>query len=169
MRKRVVFVLFMLLAVAALLFIVSCPNELTEPGDQDDERGFTLEVVDKDDNLTLVLTPAVDQEIKVKIKLDDNTYLDTDSEDLEVAIKWFHKEEPATTLSTNDTYKVTEDSSNKTISVTVTIEDLGEGSWEVASKTIGVAMISVVDGADGVTTWIPATHNEDGGLKPSFS
>ena len=169
MRKRVVFVLFMLLAVAALLFIVSCPNELTEPGDQDDERGFTLEVVDKDDNLTLVLTPAVDQEIKVKIKLDDNTYLDTDSEDLEVAIKWLHKEEPATTLSTNDTYKVTEDRSNKTISVTVTIEDLGEGSWEVASKTIGLAMISVVDGADGVTTWIPATHNEDGGLKPSFS
>lgn len=169
MRKRVVFVLFMLLAVAALLFIVSCPNELTEPGDQDDERGFTLEVVDKDDNLTLVLTPAVDQEIKVKIKLDDNTYLDTDSEDLEVAIKWFHKEEPATTLSTNDTYKVTEDSSNKTISITVAVEDLGEATWEATTKTIGVAMISVVDGADGVTTWIPATHNEDGGLKPSFS
>lgn len=151
MRKRVVIVLFMLLAVAALLFIVSCPDEPPGTGGQDDERGFTLEVVDKDDNHTLVLTPAVDQEIKVKIKLDDNTYLDTNSEEFEITIKWFHKEEPATTLSTSDTYKVTEDSSNKTLSVTVIVEDLDEKTWEASEKIVTVSVISVVDGGDGVS------------------
>jgi hypothetical protein len=153
MRKRVVIVLFMLLAVAALLFIVSCPEEITEPRDQDEDE-LTIEsitIVDDGDGTTLVTLPAVGQTLKVKIKLSDDTYLDTDSDDIEITYKWFHKESPTITLSTDSLYEVTADSLDKIISVTVTVEDLGEDSWEATAKLVGISLISVVDGADGMT------------------
>ncbi len=154
MRKRVVFVLFMLLAVAALLFIVSCPEESTVPRDQEEDE-LTIEsitIVDKGDGVTLVTLPAVGQTLQVKIKLSDGTYVDTESDDIEITYKWFHKENSTITLSTDSFYEVTEDSQDKTIRVTVAVEELGEATWEAATKIVGISMISIVDGADGITT-----------------
>ncbi len=139
MRKRVVFVLFMLLAVAALLFIVSCPEESTAPRDEDEEE-LTIEsitVVDNGDGVTLITLPKVDQTLKAKIKLSDGTTNPTQ----EIAYKWFHKDEINTTLGNKATYIVTEGSVNKTLSLQVTVAGVGTATWEAASPVVVIASL----------------------------
>ncbi len=150
MRKRAVFVLFMLLAVAALLFIVSCPEESTAPRDEDEEE-LTIEsitVVDNGDGVTLITLPKVDQTLKAKIKLSDGTTNPTQ----EITYKWFHKDDINTTLGTKATYIVTAGSIGQTLSLQVTVAEVGSATWEAASPLIVISSLEVVDSKENPVT-----------------
>lgn len=150
MSKKLTIFLFMLLAVVALLFIVSCPEESTAPRDQDEDE-LTIEsitVVDNGDGVTLVTLPRVDQTLKVKIKLSDGTTNPTQ----EITYKWFHKDEINTTLGNKATYIVTEGSVNQTLSLQVTVAGVGSATWEAASPIVVIASLEVVDFRDNSVT-----------------
>jgi len=150
MSKKLTIFLFMLLAVVALLFIVSCPEEYTAPRDQDEDE-LTIEsitVVDNGDGVTLVTLPRVDQTLKAKIKLSDGTTNPTQ----EIAYKWFHKDEINTTLGNKATYIVTEGSVGKTLSLQVTVAEVGSATWEADSPVVVIASLEVVDFRDNSVT-----------------
>jgi hypothetical protein len=111
-----------------------------------------IDVVDGADGVTSIVTPKAGQVIRANIILSDGTPIYTYPLDERVTYEWYYGESTDTILGREGSYTVTTDNVGKTICVRVSVEGIGEATWEALGKVVVVDRIDVVDGADGVTS-----------------